>query len=241
MTKKEIASYIDHTILSPDASIKQVSLVCSEAKKYGFASVCINPVYVPFAASELSDSDVKVCTVIGFPLGASSTGTKVFETIDAIKNGADEIDMVINIGAAKDGRFSLVGSDIAAVAKTVKEEGEAIGKKIILKVILETCLLDDDIITTCCLCAQKAGADFVKTSTGFATLKSLDGRLLPNGASEHHVELMRKAVGPDMGVKASGGIRTAKMAYSMIKAGATRLGTSSGVRILEGWDEKEFK
>ena len=237
MTKKEIASYIDHTALSADCGVKQIGILCSEALKYGFASVCVNPVNVAFASSELAGSDVKVCTVIGFPLGAATSAAKAFETEDAIFNGADEIDMVINIGAAKDGRYSIVSSDIATVVETARNAGEKVNKKIIVKVILETCLLDEQTIENCCLCAKKAGADFVKTSTGFATPKGYDGRLLPNGASESHVKLMREVVGPDMGVKASGGIRSAAMAALMLKAGANRIGTSSGVNIVEAWNE----
>ena len=237
MTKKEIASYIDHTALSADCGVKQIGILCSEALKYGFASVCVNPVNVAFASSELAGSDVKVCTVIGFPLGAATSAAKAFETEDAIFNGADEIDMVINIGAAKDGRYSIVSSDIATVVETARNAGEKVNKKIIVKVILETCLLDEQTIKSCCLCAKKAGADFVKTSTGFATPKGYDGRLLPNGASESHVKLMREVVGPDMGVKASGGIRSAAMAALMLKAGANRIGTSSGVNIVEAWNE----
>ena len=237
MTKKEIASYIDHTALSADCGVKQIGILCSEALKYGFASVCVNPVNVAFASSELAGSDVKVCTVIGFPLGAATSAAKAFETEDAIFNGADEIDMVINIGAAKDGRYSIVSSDIATVVETARNAGEKVNKKIIVKVILETCLLDEQTIENCCLCAKKAGADFVKTSTGFATPKGYDGRLLPNGASESHVKLMREVVGPDMGVKASGGIRSAAMAALMLKAGANRIGPSSGVNIVEAWNE----
>lgn len=237
MTKKEIASYIDHTALSAECGVKQIGILCSEALKYGFASVCVNPVNVAFASSELAGSDVKVCTVIGFPLGAATSAAKAFETEDAIFNGADEIDMVINIGAAKDGRYSIVSSDIATVVETARNAGEKVNKKIIVKVILETCLLDEQTIENCCLCAKKAGADFVKTSTGFATPKGYDGRLLPNGASESHVKLMREVVGPDMGVKASGGIRSAAMAALMLKAGANRIGTSSGVNIVEAWNE----
>lgn len=237
MTKKEIASYIDHTALSADCGVKQIGILCSEALKYGFASVCVNPVNVAFASSELAGSGVKVCTVIGFPLGAATSAAKAFETEDAIFNGADEIDMVINIGAAKDGRYSIVSSDIATVVETARNAGEKVNKKIIVKVILETCLLDEQTIENCCLCAKKAGADFVKTSTGFATPKGYDGRLLPNGASESHVKLMRNVVGPEMGVKASGGIRSAAMAALMLKAGANRIGTSSGVNIVEAWNE----
>lgn len=237
MNKKEIASYIDQTVLYPDAGVNEITKVCNEAVQYGFASVCINPVYVSYAATALEKTDVKVCTVVGFPLGASTSKNKAEEAKEAVLNGADEVDMVINIGAAKDGRFSIVGSDIATVVKAVKNAGRKVHKKIILKVILETCLLDDSTIKMCCLCAKKAGADFVKTSTGFATPKNSDGQLLPNGASVHHVSLMRNTVGNDMGVKASGGIRTAKMVAEMIEAGATRIGTSSGVNIVENWDE----
>ncbi|MCR4954003.1 MAG: deoxyribose-phosphate aldolase [Treponema sp.] len=237
MTLKEIASYIDHTLLAPEAGKKQIAQLCLEAKKYGFASVCVNPCYVKIAATELADCDVKVCTVIGFPLGANSSKIKAAETKDAIKNGADEVDMVINIGAAKEGRFAAVTSDISAVVKVAVKEGEKLGKKIIVKVILETCLLTDAQIVNACLSAQKAGADFVKTSTGFATPKGIDGNLLPNGASEHHVNLMRKTVGSTMKIKASGGIRSAKMAIAMLEAGASRIGTSSGVSIIENWDE----
>ena len=239
MTKSKIASYIDHTLLAPQAGIKQIVLLCQEAKRYNFASVCVNPIYVSSAAEELSGSGVKVCTVVGFPLGATTTKDKINESKNAIANGADEIDMVINIGAAKDGRFSEVGTDILGVVKACKTAGKKLGKNIIVKTILETCLLDDNAIVNCCLCAKKAGADFVKTSTGFATPKGVDGNPLPNGASEHHVSLMRKTVGDDMGVKASGGIRSARTAISMLEAGANRIGTSSGVSILENWDESE--
>ncbi|MCQ2591821.1 MAG: deoxyribose-phosphate aldolase [Treponema sp.] len=235
MTKQEIAALIDHTLLAPDAGVKQIGQLCNEALRYNFASVCVNPVYVSYAANVLADSEVKVCTVVGFPLGAMTTKAKAQETKDAIINGADEVDMVLNIGAAKDGRFSIVGSDIATVVKTAKNTAKKLNKKVIVKVILETCLLDDDTIKMCCLCAKKAGADFVKTSTGFASPKGIDGQLLPNGASEHHVSLMRETVGPEMGVKASGGIRSAKMALAMIEAGANRIGTSSGVKIVENW------
>lgn len=237
MTKKEIASYIDHTLLAPQAGVNGIIQLCQEAVRYGFASVCVNPSYVSLAASELKGSSVKVCTVIGFPLGAVTTKDKVQETEVAVENGADEVDMVINIGAAKDGRFSEVGNDIAGVVKAAEKSGKKIGKKVIVKVILETCLLSDDEVINCCLCAKKAGADFVKTSTGFATPKGIDGNPLPNGANEHHVKLMRETVGPDMGVKASGGIRSCRTAISMIEAGANRIGTSSGVSIVENWDE----
>lgn len=237
MTKKEFASYIDHTLLNTEAGVKDIIKLCQEAVSYEFASVCVNPIYVPLAVSELENTNVKVCTVVGFPLGASTTVDKVHETKTAIKNGADEIDMVMNIGAAKDGRYSLVSSDIAAVVKCARKEGKKLNKQIIVKVILETCLLDDYTIGNCCLCAKKAGADFVKTSTGFANPKSTDGNLLPNGASEYHVKLMKKIVCSDMKVKASGGIRSTKMALTMIAAGADRIGTSNGVSIMENFVE----
>ena len=237
MTKQEIASFIDHTLLAPDAGVKEISQLCYEAQTYHFASVCINPCYTAYAATALAGTGVKVCTVIGFPLGAGTSHSKALEARDAIKNGADEIDMVINIGAAIDGRFSVVGSDIATVVKGARKEAERKGKNVVVKVIMETCLLDNETLKLCCLCAKRAGADFVKTSTGFASPKGLEGQQLPNGASELHVKLMRETVGPEMGVKASGGIRNARTAIAMIEAGANRIGTSSGVRIVEGWDE----
>lgn len=237
MNKKEIASYIDHTLLAPQASANEIARLCQEALRYGFASVCVNPCYVSMAASELSKSDVKVCTVVGFPLGATTSQDKANEAVNAIQNGADEVDMVINIGAARDGRFTEVATDIAEVVNASKEAGKKINKNIIVKVILETCLLDNSTIQSCCLCAKKAGADYVKTSTGFATPKGIDGNLLPNGASVSHVELMRKTVGDQMGVKASGGIRTVRTAIEMLEAGANRIGTSSGTSIVENWDE----
>ena len=239
MTKQEIASYIDHTLLAPEAGVKQIQQLCTEAVNYKFASVCINPCYVPYAAATLNGTGVKVCTVIGFPFGTSSSEVKAFEACDAIKNGADEIDMVINVGAAMDGRISLVGSDIAIVVKAVRELDSQLGKKTVIKVIMETCFLDDETLRMCCLCAKKAGADFVKTSTGFANPKGLEGQQLPNGANAFHVKLMREAVGPEMGVKASGGIRNAKTVIEMLEAGANRIGSSSGVRIVENWDENE--
>lgn len=237
MTQKEIASYIDHTLLAPQAGVNDIIQLCSEAKKYSFASVCINPYYVELAASQLQGTSVKVCTVIGFPLGAVTSHDKALETKLAIKHGADEVDMVINIGAAKDGRFSEVGKDIATVVRAARSCEKRLNKKIVVKVILETCLLDDEAIVNCCLCAKKAGADFVKTSTGFANPKGIDGNSLPNGASEHHVKLMRETVGKEMGVKASGGIRTTRTVIEMLEAGANRIGTSSGTKIVENWDE----
>ena len=239
MTKEEVAKYIDHTLLAPQAGIREIELLCQEAKRYNFASVCVNPVYVSAASDELSGTDVKICTVVGFPLGATTTKDKINESKNAIENGADEIDMVINIGAAKDGRFSEVGIDIMGVVDACKEAGKQLGKNIIVKTILETCLLDDNAIVNACLCAKKAGADFVKTSTGFANPKGIDGNPLPNGASESHVKLMRETVGDDMGVKASGGIRSVRTLITMLEAGASRIGTSSGAKIIENWDESK--
>ena len=237
MNKKEIASYIDHTLLAPQARVSQIDNLCAEAAKFGFASVCVNPSYVQLAAELLKNSSSKVCTVVGFPLGATPSEVKAFEAANCVSRGADEIDMVINIGAALDGRFTEVSSDIAAVVKASKEEGKKIGKEILVKVILETCYLDDHTIENCCMCAKKAGADFVKTSTGFAILKDKDGKLLPNGATAHHVALMRETVGKDMGVKASGGVRNAEQALEMIKAGANRIGASSGAAIVEAFED----
>lgn len=212
----KLNKYIDHTLLKPDASQEQIETLIEEAKKYDFASICVNPTWVNFAAQALKATDVKVCTVIGFPLGANTPELKAFETSDAIQNGANEIDMVINIGALKSRNFDLVERDIRAVVEAAKGT--------LVKVIIETCLLTDDEKVKACQLAQKAGADFVKTSTGFST----------GGATVEDVALMRKTVGPDMGVKASGGARSYEDALAFIKAGATRIGASSGVAIMEG-------
>ena len=213
-----VNQYIDHTLLKPDAQKEAIIQLCDEAKKYEFAAVCVNAVYVPIAFKLLESSRVKVCTVVGFPLGASPTETKVHEANWAMDNGADEIDMVINVGALKDNEDSIVENDIAEIAKACHAKGK------ILKVIIETCLLDEEQKIRACKLAVNAKADFVKTSTGFAG----------GGATLEDVELMRKTVGPDMGLKASGGVRDLEMANKMIKFGATRLGTSSGVKIVEG-------
>lgn len=212
----KLNKYIDHTLLKPDASQEQIETLIEEAKKYDFASVCVNPTWVNFAAQALKATDVKVCTVIGFPLGANTPELKAFETSDAIQNGANEIDMVINIGALKSRNFDLVERDIRAVVEAAKGT--------LVKVIIETCLLTDDEKVKACQIAQKAGADFVKTSTGFSA----------GGATVADVALLRKTVGPDMGVKASGGARSYEDALAFIKAGATRIGASSGVAIMEG-------
>lgn len=212
----KLNKYIDHTILKPETTQEQVEKILAEAKEYDFASVCVNPTWVALAAESLKDSDVKVCTVIGFPLGANTPAVKVFETKDAISNGADEIDMVINIGALKTGNYDLVLEDIKAVVA-------ASGDKLV-KVIIETCLLTDDEKVKACQLSQEAGADYVKTSTGFST----------GGATVADVALMRKTVGPDMGVKASGGARSYEDAIAFIEAGASRIGASSGVAIMNG-------
>ncbi|WP_308530446.1 deoxyribose-phosphate aldolase [uncultured Paenibacillus sp.] len=208
---------IDHTLLKADAGRAAIIKLAEEAKQYGFASVCVNPTWVKTAAEILKDSPVKVCTVIGFPLGASAPEVKAFEAAHAIAEGAGEVDMVINIGALKDGDDEFVRRDIAGVV-------QAAAGKALVKVILETCLLTDEEIVRASKLSVEAGADFVKTSTGFST----------GGATVEAVELMRKTVGPNVGVKASGGVRSLADAEAMIKAGATRLGTSAGVAIAQG-------
>ena len=205
---------IDHTLLKQDATPEQIVKLCDEAKQYDFMSVCVNPAYVPLASECLSGSDVKVCTVIGFPLGMNLTRTKVDEAKLVIAQGADEIDMVINVGMLKNGNDDYVQEEI----KLLKEVA---GNKV-LKVIIETCLLTDDEKVRACVAAKNAGADFVKTSTGFST----------GGATAADVALMRKTVGPDMGVKASGGVRTHEELLAMVEAGATRIGTSNGTKII---------
>ena len=204
---------IDHTILKPDATKEMVKKIIDEAKSYHFTSVCVNPVWVNYCAQELVNSDVKVCTVIGFPLGANTTATKVFETKDAIENGADEIDMVINIGALKEKNDQLVLKDIQAVVDAAKSR--------CVKVIIETCLLNDEEIIRACKLAKEAKADFVKTSTGFSTM----------GATASAVALMKKTVGDNLEVKASGGVRNIEDMEELIKAGATRIGTSAGCKL----------
>jgi deoxyribose-phosphate aldolase len=215
---KNIAQLIDHTLLNADATTAEVMKLLEEAKQFKFASVCINPTWVKTAAEFLRCSpEVKVCTVIGFPLGATTPEVKAFETKNAIENGATEVDLVINIGALKDKRYDLVEKDIQAVVDAAKG-------KVLTKVIIETCLLTDEEKVIACELAVKAGADFVKTSTGFST----------GGATGEDIALMRKTVGPEIGVKASGGVRSLDDAEAMIKAGATRIGASSGVKIVNG-------
>ncbi|QAT40000.1 deoxyribose-phosphate aldolase [Clostridium sp. JN-9] len=214
MKKEQLAKYIDHTILKADATTEKVEQICKEALENNFASVCINSCNVPMAAKLLKNSSVKVCTVIGFPLGAVSTAVKAFETEDAIKNGAHEVDMVINVGRLKDKNYEYVKQDIKAVVN-------AASGKALTKVIIETCLLTDEEKVTACKLAKEAGADFVKTSTGFST----------GGATAKDIKLMRETVGNDMGVKASGGIHSYGDAMAMIENGASRIGASASIAI----------
>lgn len=215
MTEK-LSAYIDHTILKPEATTAEIIKLCSEAAKYQFAAVCVNPCHVGTAARELKDTSVKVCTVIGFPLGATTTAVKAFEAAEAVAAGASEVDMVLNIGALKGGDEACILTDIAAVVEAAR--GNTV------KVILETALLTGEEKVLACRLAKKAGAHYVKTSTGFG----------PGGATCGDIRLMRETVGPAMGVKASGGVRTRQAALEMITAGATRIGTSSGITILNG-------
>lgn len=213
----DIAKFIDHTILKPETRKEDVIKVCNEAKECGFYSVCVNPYYVPLAKKELEGSDVKITSVVGFPLGATTKEVKAFEAKKAVKSGADEIDMVINIAALKNREYDIVKEDIKAVVDAIKD-------KAILKVIIETCLLTEEEKIKACQISKEAGAHFVKTSTGFST----------GGATVHDIKLMRDTVGTDMGVKASGGIRDRDKALQMIEAGANRIGASSSVAIVTG-------
>ena len=212
----EIARMIDHTLLKQDASTEAIVKLCAEAKEYHFASVCVNPGFVPLATKELKGSDVKVCTVVGFPLGATLPESKAYEAKLAIKAGATEVDMVLNDSMAKEHNYAYIEDEVRLVKK-------ACGK-ILLKVILETCLLTDEEITECSKACVRAGADYVKTSTGFSK----------GGATVEAVKLMRAAVGPNIGVKASGGIHNRSEAEAMIEAGASRIGASCGVAIVKG-------
>lgn len=210
----EFNRLVDHTLLAPNAREGQIIQLCKEAKEHHFASVCVNPGWVKTCAKELKGTDVNVCTVVGFPLGATSLESKVFETRQALSDGANEIDMVINIGKLKDGDNDFVREEIKRLKETCGEH--------VLKVIIETCLLSDEEKVRACLLAKEAGADFVKTSTGFST----------GGATKEDVALMRKTVGDKMGVKASGGIKNKQDAQAMVEAGATRLGTSHGLDLI---------
>lgn len=211
-----INKLIDHTALKPNTTKESILKLITEAKTYDFASVCVNPCWIELAHQELKNTDVKVCTVIGFPLGANTTEVKVFEAKDAIEKGAQEIDMVINIAMLKDKEYDYVENEIHQIVEAAKD-------KAIVKVIIETCLLTDEEKIKACELSQKAGADFVKTSTGFFT----------GGATVHDIALMRKTVGAEMGVKASGGVHTHEEALAMVEAGATRIGASAGVKLLK--------
>ncbi len=213
-----LAGMIDHTLLKPDATPDQIAQLCFEAKKYGFASVCVNPAWVPLCAELLKGSPVKVCTVIGFPLGATAPEVKAFEATNAINQGATEIDMVINIGALKARDLDLVARDIRGVVIATHSRG------MLIKVIIETSLLTDEEKVIACKLAKEAGADFVKTSTGFSG----------GGATVEDIALMRKTVGPELGVKASGGVHNRAQADALVAAGATRIGASAGVKIISG-------
>ena len=215
--KKNIAKMIDHTVLKAFSTREDVIKVCKEAKEYGFFSVCINPTHIELAKKELEGSTVKVCTVIGFPLGANTSEVKAFETKDAIAKGAHEVDMVINIGALKDKEYDLVYNDIKAVV-------DAANKEALVKVIIETCYLTDEEKKIACELSVKAGADYVKTSTGFGT----------GGSTPEDIKLMRDVVGPNIGVKASGGVRTTEDAIKVINAGASRIGASASISIATG-------
>lgn len=214
---ENLEQYIDHTVLKPDSKDIDIQEACLEARKHNFKAVCINPTWVSYVADQLKNSEVNTCTVIGFPLGANSTAIKAKEAEQAIEDGATEIDMVINIGALKSEDYPLVHEDIKQVVAAAN--GQAI-----VKVIIETCLLEKNEKIRACEIAKRAGADFVKTSTGFST----------GGATVEDIKLMRSTVGPEMGVKASGGVRTYEDAQAMIEAGATRIGTSNGVALVEG-------
>ncbi|MDY2913443.1 MAG: deoxyribose-phosphate aldolase [Candidatus Enteromonas sp.] len=215
----EFNKLFDHTLLKAEATTEEIKKLCMEAKQFDFASVCVNPAFVAYAFSELADTDVKVCTVIGFPLGANVSSVKAAEASIAVDEGAKEVDMVVNLGKVKEGDFEYVEKDIAAVKAAC---GDAL-----LKVILETAALTDEEIVACCKASVAAGADFVKTSTGFHKA---------GGASVHAVEIMRKTVGENVGVKASGGIHTLEEAEAMVKAGANRIGCSASVAIMTEWE-----
>ncbi len=223
----DMAKMIDHTLLKPTATVEDIKKLCEEARKYEFASVCVNPIFVPLASRLLTNTSVKVTTVIGFPLGANTSETKAFETRNAIKNGAQEIDMVMNLGAFKSGAYEMVQADVKAVVDATKTAG--VTSDIIVKVIIETCYLNEEEIVQACNLARTAGADFIKTSTGYGEY----------GATIDDVSLIRKTVGREIGVKASGGIKNYDQALEMLDAGANRIGASSGVIIVTGQGSSE--
>jgi len=218
LSRETLARMIDHTLLKPTATEEDFVKLCDEAKEYGFACACVSPTYVSLAAKLLEGTDVKVCTVVSFPLGSNTTEVKMFEAENAVKNGAQEIDMVVNIGALKAGKYDLVERDMGSVIRTVKAHGD-----ITVKCIIDTCYLTKEEKVKVCLLAKQTGADYVKTSTGFGT----------HGATVEDVKLIRATLGREVGVKASGGIRTLKDTVAMIEAGASRIGTSTAVAIIK--------
>ncbi|RLT40043.1 MAG: deoxyribose-phosphate aldolase [Chloroflexi bacterium] len=220
---EDVAARIDHTALKPATTEAEIRQLCNEALEYAFASVCVNPTWVSLAAELLADSPVRTCTVIGFPLGATLSVVKAYETSAAIAAGAQEVDMVINVGRLKDGRYDEVSEEIRGVVHAARAASGGHSRPVIVKVIIETALLTESEKRMACILAAEAGADFVKTSTGFSG----------GGATVEDIRLMRQVVGPQMGVKASGGIRTAEAALALLEAGATRLGVSAGVTILQ--------
>ncbi|WP_035294184.1 deoxyribose-phosphate aldolase [Clostridium sp. KNHs214] len=220
----KIQQYIDHTLLKPEATEEQVIKVCKEAREYKFASVCVNPYYASLVTKELEGTEVKTCVVIGFPLGTNTKEVKAFETEKAIKDGAKEVDMVINVGALKDKKYDVVKEDIKSVVEAAKG-------KALVKVIIETCLLTEEEKVKSCELSKEAGADFVKTSTGFST----------GGANKEDIALMRKVVGKELGVKASGGIRDYKACMDMINAGASRIGASAGIKIVQQAESEDME
>lgn len=217
-TGQTVASVIDHTLLKPNVTKEQIIRLCEEAKQYGFASVCVNPCYVRLAADQLKGASPKVCTAIGFPLGATTTAAKLAEAEEAVRNGADELDYVINISDALNGCYDAIRAEMEAFVQFKRKTASAP----VIKCILETCYLEDEQIVRICQLAKETGVDYVKTSTGFGT----------GGATVHHVRLMRETVGPDVGVKASGGIRTYQDCQAMLQAGASRIGASASVAIV---------
>ncbi|MCL5291234.1 MAG: deoxyribose-phosphate aldolase [Actinobacteria bacterium] len=223
MTPAELAKSIDHTLLRADATVADLNRLCEEAGRYNFATVCVNPCYIELAVDLLKGTPVKVCTVVSFPLGADSTSTKVHAAVDAVRRGAKEVDFVISLGAAKSGQLDFVKDDIRSVVDAVKREEIELGHNLVVKAIIETGALTDEQKATIARIVELAGADFVKTSTGFG----------PGGATVEDVKLLRGIVSPEMGIKASGGIRSLNQALSLLAAGANRLGTSSGAAIIE--------
>ncbi|MBO7639541.1 MAG: deoxyribose-phosphate aldolase [Treponema sp.] len=235
MNKNELAGMIDQTLLSQTATEKQIKEFCITAEQYGFASVCVNPEHVKTAYSILSGTKTKVCTVIDFPLGAGGVESKKTKAKIVVDDGAREFDFVNNLSLVKAHEWEKLELELSEIQQYVNSLSASLnGEKIVTKLILETCLLNDEEIVQSCICAKNAGFDFVKTSTGFAIVKGEGGVLLPNGATPHAVSLMRKTVGPEMGVKASGGIHNTQQALELIECGASRIGASAGIQIVDG-------